>query len=82
MAVSIAAHYPTWRKLLDAYSQCVSVKEKERMLEGVPVSHAHCSMRNIGLLTSVLVDRGEHQRRRYEEDYRQSGEREGLHRAL
>lgn len=37
MAVSIAAHYPTWRKLLNAYKQCASIKEKQLMLQGVPV---------------------------------------------
>jgi hypothetical protein len=38
MATAIVSFYPTWRRLLDAYKQCGSTKEKQLMLEGVPVS--------------------------------------------
>ena len=37
MAAGIAAVYPTWRTLLDAYNACASVREKELMLQDIPV---------------------------------------------
>jgi hypothetical protein len=37
MAVGIAAVYPTWRTLLNAYNACANVREKELMLQDIPV---------------------------------------------